>query len=41
MISEFSGNIRNSIYVMLDCVNISAKNSNERGCIQNSLLLTF
>ncbi|CAI3192941.1 hypothetical protein CNEO2_210006 [Clostridium neonatale] len=29
---------RNSIYDILDCVNISDKNSNERGCDQNSLI---
>ncbi|CAI3617736.1 hypothetical protein CNEO2_150001 [Clostridium neonatale] len=32
------GNNRNSIYDMLDCREISAKNSKDTGCDQNNLL---
>ncbi|MFR1906578.1 MAG: hypothetical protein ACLS28_12945 [Clostridium neonatale] len=32
------GNNRNSIYDMLDCREISAKNSDGRGCAQKCLL---
>ncbi|MDU4849737.1 MAG: hypothetical protein E6X70_18865 [Clostridium sp.] len=32
------GNNRNSIYDMLDCRGIPAKNSNGRGCAQKCLL---